>query len=268
MQRRMRRWWFMAAAMVALAGLPLPAAAQVSGSLDFGSVPLSELWLELDYPVATGLVRRSFFYGPAITLRCEEPYVEGGDDQGNFTGKRPAYYLDKGRLEETSPNSITAGLLAKELISGKMQVGDAEFRTVEPAAVPVAGDPGDTPAPTYASFATVATLEGTREPRPEPRRPAGDADAEQGRRGGRRRQPGALRRDAGRVPGGVGPQHPERVRRLLRPARDGGDDLHRRRHDHVHRGSAVDRLGARCWGCRSPSRTGRSSRWAGRTSGC
>jgi hypothetical protein len=158
MRRRGRRWWLIAAALVTLAGLPQPAAAQVRGSLDFGSVPLSELWLELDYPVANGLAQRSFFFGPAITLRCEEPYAEGGDENGNFTGKRPAFYLDKGRLEETSPNSISAGLLAKELISGRRQLGDDTFASFPPAEVAVAGDPGAPNTPTYASFARVATI--------------------------------------------------------------------------------------------------------------
>jgi hypothetical protein len=161
---RMTRHWRrsrLAAAMVALvvlAGLPAPARAQLPETPNFGSLPLAQLWLELDYPVAAGVVRRSFFYGPALTLHCQEPYVEGGDAQGNITGRRPVYYLDKGRLEELNPGTISAGLLAKELISGRRQLGDDTFAAFPPAEVAVAGDPGAAGAPTYASFARVATI--------------------------------------------------------------------------------------------------------------
>jgi hypothetical protein len=79
-------------------------------------------------------------------------------------GARRVVYLDKARLELSNPTTgtVSAGLLAKELIAGKLQLGDAEFRTLEPAANPVAGDPVDSAAPTYASFASVATLEGAQ----------------------------------------------------------------------------------------------------------
>jgi polysaccharide biosynthesis protein PslG len=155
------RWpWAVAvAAVLVLAGLPMPATAQFAGQPDFGSRGMAEIWMELEYPVVTGQAKRSHYYGPVILLRCEEPYEEGTQEEGStFSGKRPVAYLDKGRLEETSPNSISAGLLAKELITGRRQMGENAFRQFAPAEVPVAGDNVVSDAPTYRSFATVATI--------------------------------------------------------------------------------------------------------------
>lgn len=159
MTRRAQRCWLVAAVLALLGGLPPPAAAQFPGQPDFGSTGMAEVWMEHDYPVVTGHAPRSFYFGPSITLRCEEPYVEGIQTEGSaFSGKRPVVYLDKARMEETSPNSISGGLLAKELITGRRQMGDNAFAAFPPAQVPVAGDPGASDAPTYASFAGVATV--------------------------------------------------------------------------------------------------------------
>jgi hypothetical protein len=144
--------------MTATALLPPAVAAQSTPLPDLGSPAFAPVWGRTDYPVADGKAQRSYYFGPSAILSCQESYKESPG------GQRLVTYLDKARMELSNPanGTVTAGLLAKELISGKMQVGDAEFRTFEPAPVPVAGDPGDTPAPTYASFAKVATLEGTQ----------------------------------------------------------------------------------------------------------
>jgi hypothetical protein len=153
------RVWFVAVVLVMVAGLPVHALAQFPGQPDFGSVGMAELWMETEYPVVTGRAKRSHYFGPSILLRCMEPYVEGIQTEGsNFSGKRSVAYLDKARIEETSPNSIGSGLLAKELISGRRQMGDNRFANLSPANVPVAGDGGASDAPTYASFAKVATI--------------------------------------------------------------------------------------------------------------
>ena len=56
-------------------------------------------------------------------------------------GKRLVQYFDKGRMELTTPgDSVTSGLLVKEMISGRMQVGDTAFETRTPARISVAGD--------------------------------------------------------------------------------------------------------------------------------
>ncbi len=68
-------------------------------------------------------------------------------------GTRLVQYFDKGRMELTNPanNTVTNGLLANELITGQMQLGDNVFQTRFAAAIPIAGDP-DNPGPTYAAL--------------------------------------------------------------------------------------------------------------------
>ncbi|MGI8690424.1 MAG: lamin tail domain-containing protein, partial [Thermomicrobiales bacterium] len=52
----------------------------------------------------------------------------------------------------TDPFYVTNGLLATEMLTGKVQLGDAFFETHNPAAIPVAGDLDDPAGPTYATF--------------------------------------------------------------------------------------------------------------------
>jgi thermitase len=110
-------------------------------------------WLSADEPVASTAATRSWLWGPyAFDMRVE-PY-----EQAEF-GYRLIAYFDKSRMEITDPYGdrssewfVTNGLLVNELISGDMQVGDAQFESRQPAEVPVAGDPDDSDGPTYASF--------------------------------------------------------------------------------------------------------------------
>ncbi|MEZ4568871.1 MAG: hypothetical protein R2849_00770 [Thermomicrobiales bacterium] len=74
---------------------------------------------------------------------------------------RQVQYYDKSRMEITDPtvdpNSIwyvTNGLLATELITGRMQLGNNRFDDRAPANVNVAGDANDPNGPTYATFTT------------------------------------------------------------------------------------------------------------------
>lgn len=57
--------------------------------------------------------------------------------------RRLVQYFDKGRLElnQARGQTVTSGLLANEMITGRMQVGDTRFETRAPAAISVAGDP-------------------------------------------------------------------------------------------------------------------------------
>lgn len=148
-----RGWPWRAWIVAALVGL-LPTLATAAPSLpDMGSPELTRVWFYTDYPVVAGKAQRTFYYGPDRLLACREQYVEADG------GARPVIYLDKARLEETSPGSVTAGLLAKELISGQVQMGDASFAPASPSTTPVAGDAVDSDAPVYASFARVASLD-------------------------------------------------------------------------------------------------------------
>ncbi len=82
--------------------------------------------------------------------------------EGAPGGYRLVQYFDKGRMElaGAAPTglTVTAGLLAAEMIQGKMQIGDArtEFVTA-PAKIAVAGDPENT-FPSYASLNRLTSL--------------------------------------------------------------------------------------------------------------
>jgi hypothetical protein len=99
-------------------------------------------------------------WGPdAIAGQVREEYAESPGHE------RVVQYFDKSRMEITHPNGdsgadwyVTNGLLVVELVTGRMQIGDASFDTREPADVNVAGDPGDASAPTYATFGGLLAL--------------------------------------------------------------------------------------------------------------
>ncbi len=122
---------------------------------------IRNLWSQVDGPVAQNQTQRTWLYGPDISQTLTEPYVEAPN------GQRNVWYFDKARLEIIHPGVdpgsewyVTSGLLPKELIGGQIQTGDNQFQPAPgPATVPVAGDVFDNPqAPTYASFASVASL--------------------------------------------------------------------------------------------------------------
>jgi hypothetical protein len=122
-------------------------------------------WEVLDRPVALELVSRTWFWGPApLTPAMHEWYRESPDTA------RLVQYFDKGRMEITDPAGhpddrwyVTGGLLTRELVSGRIQLGDTEFlETGGGASIPVAGDPDNT-FPTYADLARLVD-------RPQPER--------------------------------------------------------------------------------------------------
>ena len=86
------------------------------------------------------------FWGPTVTAALTEQYAETG-------GTRLVQYFDKGRMERGAGDAVTNGLLANELITGQMQVGDNAFMAKGAANIPVAGDP-DNAGPTYAGLGT------------------------------------------------------------------------------------------------------------------
>jgi hypothetical protein len=83
------------------------------------------------------------FWGPLATAKDgrQEFYADAPDKQ------RLVQYFDKGRMELVN-GEVHNGLLATELITGRIQVGDNTFDPREPPAIPLAGDL-DTPGPTY-----------------------------------------------------------------------------------------------------------------------
>ncbi|MBX6752623.1 MAG: hypothetical protein IRY86_00185 [Thermorudis peleae] len=130
---------------------------QPSRAQDFAAPAFAARWARTDRPIQTGAVVRTWLWGPSpFTPALYERYREAPG------GVRLVQYFDKGRMELTYPNSdptapwyVTGGLLTRELISGRIQVGDSTFfDTGSGATVPIAGDP-DTPFPTYADFAAL-----------------------------------------------------------------------------------------------------------------
>ena len=88
------------------------------------------------------------FWGPPIASAASttmEPY--GG-------AQRTVQYFDKGRMEITN-GTVTNGLLATEIIKGKIQTGDNTFQDQAPPNISIAGDASN-PAPTYATLSTTA----------------------------------------------------------------------------------------------------------------
>lgn len=120
----------------------------------FATDPFQATWARTDRPVSELRVSRTWMWGPeGFSGPLQEPYAESPG------GERTVQYFDKSRMEITHPDVdrgsawyVTNGLLAKELLTGQMQVGDNTFQQRAPAQVNVAGDPSDPNGPTYASF--------------------------------------------------------------------------------------------------------------------
>jgi hypothetical protein len=117
----------------------------LTGTLDVAAAEFADPRFQAQWVQGESLVTN--FWGPSATAPVQEPYAESPD------GKRLTQYFDKGRMELTHPDDgvVTTGLLAKELITGDIQVGDNAWTHAEPPAIPLAGD-ANSPGPTYASF--------------------------------------------------------------------------------------------------------------------
>src|SRR5689334_5179580 len=120
-------------------------------------------WTRTDQLVASGAVKRSWYWGPQVNWMTREIYT----DDPTGTGSRLVEYFDKSRMEinnpagdKSNPFYVTNGLLTVELISGRMQIGNNTFEDRQPAQIVIAGDTDDPNAPTYASFASHANAGG------------------------------------------------------------------------------------------------------------
>ncbi|MEA2573829.1 MAG: hypothetical protein QOH93_1127, partial [Chloroflexia bacterium] len=142
--------------LVLLPALPLQGTTPALAA-DFADQAFKKVWTRTDKLVADGAVKRSFYWGPTPGESRMEPYAQG------VGGMRRVQYFDKSRMEINNPNGnkadpfyVTNGLLTVELVSGKMQVGNAEYEDRTPANIPLASDNNDSTAPTYASFQQLA----------------------------------------------------------------------------------------------------------------
>jgi hypothetical protein len=127
--------WVVALVGLAIAGI----SASVLAATSFASPAFQSQW-------TTDEARLPNFWGPLAnaTDGLYEPYQQA------VGGVRLVQYFDKGRMELTN-GTLTNGLLATELTTGQMQMGDAQFQFMPPPEIPIAGDP-DGPGPTYAGL--------------------------------------------------------------------------------------------------------------------
>lgn len=116
-----------------------------TGTFDFGNNDFRNLWMRTDSLVQRGAVSYSWIWGPApFTQAVREPYAQSPG------GQRIVQYLDKSRMEINQPDAprgqfyVSNGRLTDELITGQLQVGDAQYEQRSPAAITVAGDPQNT----------------------------------------------------------------------------------------------------------------------------
>lgn len=147
-RRRVRRVGALLFAVLLLATSILPVAATIEAEEAFFNT-----WARTDHPVKSGDAVRTWTYGPEpATAVIGEAYRE------HPAKMRPVQYWDKARMEVNDPNAdpddawyVTNGLLAKELMTGRMQFGDEHHEQYDPADVHIAGDPGEG-VPTYETF--------------------------------------------------------------------------------------------------------------------
>ncbi|MDI3341546.1 MAG: hypothetical protein QJR03_13565 [Sphaerobacter sp.] len=133
-----------------------PPSARADAAPAISEPAFARLWELTERPVARAAVIRSWLWGPApLDAAVTERYVDAPG------GARRVQYFDKGRMEltdpagdPTSPWYVTSGLLTRELISGRVQIGHATYLNGTGAAVPVAGDPTND-FPTYRDLAAI-----------------------------------------------------------------------------------------------------------------
>jgi hypothetical protein len=115
-------------------------------------------WARADAPVAAGATARSWLWGPEPFAVANEPWAQA------VGGRRLVQYFDKARMEVNNPHAdpanpyyVTNGLIVVEMVTGRVQTGEADFEARPPADVAVSGDGNDPAAPTYAGFAALLT---------------------------------------------------------------------------------------------------------------
>jgi hypothetical protein len=121
----------------------------------FSAPAFESLWSRTDQPVADQQADRTWSWGsaPFVPARFEF-YAQSPDNQ------RQVLYFDKSRMEISHPEAdpasiwyVTNGLLVIEMMTGQIQVGDAQYQPGAAAEVNVAGDLDDPRGVTYATLA-------------------------------------------------------------------------------------------------------------------
>lgn len=156
MMRRMRNiaFWLTIAMTFSLV---VPYLSQSASAAELGNFAIQDTWERTDLPIAKRIVTRGWVWGPealstVMTLPTTDPAMPD----------RHVQYFDKGRIElffaGTNADGaaihpeIRNGLLASELITGRIQTGPTDYEQHTPSTASVAGDAGDMTGPTYATF--------------------------------------------------------------------------------------------------------------------
>ena len=124
---------------------PAPAARRTPPSPLPQSVDYAARTFQKQWGAGEAIARN--LWGPSLAAPTQEEYRDASG------GYRLVQYFDKGRMElaDAKTGTVTNGLLATELITGRIQIGSDAFESHTPAAIPIAGDP-DSPGPTYAAL--------------------------------------------------------------------------------------------------------------------
>jgi glucose/arabinose dehydrogenase len=138
--------------LLALGALAVSATADDANQFPFGSDEFEQVWERNDLPVSQGEASRTWIWGPGPRSSAMIEEYDGGT--------RLVQYFEKARMEAptdaladpSSPWFITQGLLAVELMTGNLQLGDHLFEEHAPAEIPIAGDPDDVSGATYAAM--------------------------------------------------------------------------------------------------------------------
>ncbi|MDI3341423.1 MAG: lytic transglycosylase domain-containing protein [Sphaerobacter sp.] len=170
----MNRWRLLGSAITAsvavMLATPTAHGADLTLNPRAAQPPVPSIWSRTDSPAARSGPNRSWLWGPSIRSITREPYTTAP------TGSRQVFYFDKARLEITDPNGdpnslwyASSGLLIREMLTGRIQVGDDAYVQTDPAPIPVTGDVADNPiSPTYATLAPLASgggdIEAARRP--------------------------------------------------------------------------------------------------------
>jgi hypothetical protein len=146
--------------------LQVPAIAKAAPPEGFAAPEIRAIWQRDDAEVASGQAKGTWLWGPGPFYTNYESYTDA--PQGNHL----VQYFDKGRLEINDPDAdpkapwfVTSGLLVREMVSGRAQVGANSYYNIGPANVHVAGD-GDATTPTYATFANLQAATPNRQGQP------------------------------------------------------------------------------------------------------
>ncbi|HUG14118.1 MAG TPA: transglycosylase SLT domain-containing protein [Thermomicrobiales bacterium] len=130
-----------------------------------GGVPvdaaISRIWRADDEPVANGSAVRGWLWGPHAIATG----VEYSEDSPAL--RRTMVYFDKARLDildpSTSPDSawhVTGALLVAQMLAGEIPFGPDTVAARDSPHIPIAGDPDQPGALTYAALGPRASIDG------------------------------------------------------------------------------------------------------------